>query len=376
MHFFKSSLIKLIFTHFFFENLQNMTSLYESWEDYCSDNSLIENENENENDVNESENNSPSPSTENRNISMDAFIKNQKLRAFYKQADKKNEITIITTKKQTIVTEEDEKKDKEEKNEVKTFLTWGKTEKNSTFLPTFNKKFDSDFPTLSISSFKKKYEEVEILSLPPKQPIIFEEDEDDWINISDKKKIKNTIENSKTRLCKSVLNGLKCVYGDKCQFAHSSNDLNILECAFGKNCKLIISENNQYKNCEDKVCAFLHPNENKDNFIIRNFKQTVIDKVIDCIKNDKPINITIKKNFEKTQLCKSISLKKKCVHGKTCKFAHSIDELNVLNCSFGSKCKLVACKNLIYSNTDKNKICFYKHPNESKDNFMNRNKLS
>jgi hypothetical protein len=152
--------------------------------------------------------------------------------------------------------------------------------------------------------------------------------------------------------------------------------LNILQCGFADECKLIIFENNQYKNTDEKICSFLHPKETKENFIVRNFKQNVINKVVEFIKKEKPITLSIKKNTEKTQMCKSISLKKKCVHGKTCKFAHSIDELNVINCSFGDKCKLIHSKNGNYLNTDEKKICFYKHPMETKANFMKRNKLS
>jgi len=359
-----------------------MTSLYENWEDYCSDSSLnikdddfIKDESESESEEeNQHQNELSRVKT---NLSMDAFIKKQKLHSLFNQKSRKPEITIISSVKKTDIIEKEEKNDDEEKkNEITPFLTWG-SNKKSTFVPSFNKKFDTDFPILSLSSFKSKKEIKPIQNIIPEEqndPIITDEK---WIDISEKKKnTKKNVENSKTRLCNSIMNGMNCVYGEKCQFAHSSSDLNILECAFGNNCKLIICENNQYKNHQDKVCSFLHPNETKDNFIIRNFKQTVINKVIECIKNDKPIEITIKKNFEKTQICKSIALKKKCSHGKTCKFAHSIDELNVLNCSFADKCKLITVKNMIYSNTNETKICFYKHPSESKANFLKRNKLS
>lgn len=335
-----------------------MTSLYDNWEDYLSDNN---NQSFEENETFDETNDSFDENENKTNLSMNAFFKKQKLNEVLHKKNDKQEVTIISTKPKKINIDEEDTIiiDKP----VKSPFSWG----DNNFVPTFNKKFDSDFPSLSLLSLKTKKQEKHI--------IVEKEDDNTWIDI--KKKQKNSIESSKTRLCKSILSGLTCTYGEKCQFAHSSKDLNTQQCGFGDDCKLIIFENNQYKNStDDKTCSFLHPKETKENFMMRNLKQNVINKVVECIKKEKPITITIKKNTEKTQMCKSISMKKKCVHGKTCKFAHSIDELNVINCSFGDKCKLIHFKNNNYSNTDDTRICFYKHPSESKANFIKRNKLS
>jgi len=84
----------------------------------------------------------------------------------------------------------------------------------------------------------------------------------------------------------------------------------------------------------------------------------------------------IKKNIDttKTEICKYTLNKKKCEH-KTCRYAHSIIELNVVECNYGSDCRSVrfnshSCK---YSNDmRKDKVCMRKHPKETKENFYSR----
>jgi len=60
-----------------------------------------------------------------------------------------------------------------------------------------------------------------------------------------------------TKLCISVENNIKCKYGNKCNFAHSLDELVVNNCRFGDRC------NNKY------VCKFKHPLESKEKYITR-----------------------------------------------------------------------------------------------------------
>ncbi len=76
----------------------------------------------------------------------------------------------------------------------------------------------------------------------------------------------------------------------------------------------------------------------------------------------------------KTEICKYILKKEKCAY-KNCRYAHSIIELNVVECNYGSGCKAVrfddrTCK---YVNDGrKDKVCMRIHPKETKENFYSR----
>ena len=75
----------------------------------------------------------------------------------------------------------------------------------------------------------------------------------------------------------------------------------------------------------------------------------------------------------KTQICRSVSQKIKCPYGEKCKYAHKINELNIKDCGFGIKCKLVKYFNNKYVNTNTMKSCCYKHPSETTENLYTRN---
>ena len=59
-----------------------------------------------------------------------------------------------------------------------------------------------------------------------------------------------------TKMCKSVMSGFNCKYGDKCQFAHAINELVLVPCRFAQSCK---REN----------CHFTHPKETKESYCVR-----------------------------------------------------------------------------------------------------------
>ena len=74
-----------------------------------------------------------------------------------------------------------------------------------------------------------------------------------------------------SRVCRSIEKNAKCVKGEKCVFAHTKNELVLSECYHGKKCRNIKYNENVCCNVnEEKPCKFLHPDETKDNYLLRN----------------------------------------------------------------------------------------------------------
>ena len=76
---------------------------------------------------------------------------------------------------------------------------------------------------------------------------------------------------TKTRLCWSVEKGVACPHGkDKCKFAHSLDELRMSPCVFGGHCRFVqLHGISNYKNCGDRVCQYLHPDECQASFMSR-----------------------------------------------------------------------------------------------------------
>lgn len=87
---------------------------------------------------------------------------------------------------------------------------------------------------------------------------------------------------NKTRICKHVLHGKKCMYNKYCTFAHTESELKYVECKF-ENCKL------------GKKCLFKHRGESRKEYRIRrNFlfpneleKQSESSKMVRKLKRKK-----------------------------------------------------------------------------------------
>jgi len=62
-----------------------------------------------------------------------------------------------------------------------------------------------------------------------------------------------------------------------------------------------------------------------------------------------------------TKMCKSVALGIKCKYMTKCTYAHSVEELKIVNCSFGNKCK-------------NGSTCKFKHLTESKEEYVARMK--
>ena len=82
------------------------------------------------------------------------------------------------------------------------------------------------------------------------------------------------VDRRKTALCAHEFgngNG-KCTFGDKCNFAHSFEELRVKECGWGYDCKKVAFDDGKYYNATNagaKCCNFLHPEETKKNFCFR-----------------------------------------------------------------------------------------------------------
>ena len=75
-----------------------------------------------------------------------------------------------------------------------------------------------------------------------------------------------------------------------------------------------------------------------------------------------------------TKMCNSVVRNEPCKHGVNCRFAHSVDELTISECFFGSNCRFVDKYNGIYKNIG-HRVCKHIHPKESEDNFYKRTGL-
>jgi hypothetical protein len=76
----------------------------------------------------------------------------------------------------------------------------------------------------------------------------------------------------------------------------------------------------------------------------------------------------------KTRMCSSIDKNEECQHGEHCSFAHSLDELKISNCLFEQRCRFVRMSNGALVNNGE-KVCYHKHPHETKETFMSRTGL-
>jgi hypothetical protein len=71
-----------------------------------------------------------------------------------------------------------------------------------------------------------------------------------------------------------------------------------------------------------------------------------------------------------TKLCNSVKNNTICPHGNNCRFAHSIDELQISTCAFGNNCKFIYYNGIYHNRCSK--ICNHIHPFETFENFKAR----
>lgn len=87
-------------------------------------------------------------------------------------------------------------------------------------------------------------------------------------------------------------------------------------------------------------------------------------KGIDVLKDSKKLE----NKLYRTKLCDSIKNGVKCRHGINCRFAHTQDELEIPICCIGEKCRYVRFMQTCWVNIGE-KVCKFRHPNETKANF-------
>jgi hypothetical protein len=87
----------------------------------------------------------------------------------------------------------------------------------------------------------------------------------------------------------------------------------------------------------------------------------------------------MKTKLKGTRMCRSVALKKRCPHGKTCRFAHSLDELVRKECAFGAGCRLVkSLGNGMYQDKPSKrtgKTCSCWHQDEKEESYCKRMKI-
>ena len=94
------------------------------------------------------------------------------------------------------------------------------------------------------------------------------------------------------------------------------------------------------------------------------------------IKKIEPLFIDKKKldaKVKKSQMCKSVKngIISVCPHGKSCRFAHTPEELTPLMCQHSKLCKFVQFNGDCYCNIG-NKLCFYQHVDEKMEDYLIR----
>ena len=164
-------------------------------------------------------------------------------------------------------------------------------------------------------------------------------------------------------LCKSILSGGVCTYGNRCKNAHYEDEWCIQDCHYGEKCNRV--KGKKCKNVDPKnVCFYIHPQEDLDMF----YSRLNLDKKKITRPSDEELNKL--KHFSK--MCNSFFLGVACNKSEgECTYAHSKEELSIKDCIFGENCKHTTCKDGSYHVKD-TFICIYKHPSETFDNYKNR----
>jgi hypothetical protein len=101
----------------------------------------------------------------------------------------------------------------------------------------------------------------------------------------------------KTQMCKSMLTTGNCPFGEKCNFAHSKDEIRKPICFFGEKCK------------NKDTCGYDHSTMEVPEI-----------KKVETVKLEPQQKL-------KTQMCKSIVANERCIYGERCTFAHSKEEL-------------------------------------------------
>lgn len=171
----------------------------------------------------------------------------------------------------------------------------------------------------------------------------------------------------KIYICKSLRNGIPCTFSDKCNYAHSSEELEPQQCSFGEKCGRVKINNNIVKNVDsNNPCAYLHGSETVKNYLIRH----KMNEEFQLIKFDKAVETN---EFAYTRLCTSIIDNTVCSRGAKCTYAHNPEQLKINPCTYGASCFHVSKIDGEYiNNTKSDKTCIFLHPDERLYNYASR----
>jgi hypothetical protein len=174
---------------------------------------------------------------------------------------------------------------------------------------------------------------------------------------------RQSVSSEKYHICKNILEGGQCHYGNKCNYAHFEDEWCIQSCSHGIKCNRIKGE--KCKNVNPKnICYFIHPHEDNEMF----YKRLKIDKK----KITRPSKEEISKTKHFTKMCDSFFLEVECNKPSgACTYAHDQDQLLVKDCLYKEHCHHITLENNIYS-TKESIICMYKHPDETFENYKKR----
>ena len=76
--------------------------------------------------------------------------------------------------------------------------------------------------------------------------------------------------NTKRMFCRSVLDNTPCTYGDKCNFAHTQEEITPQSCGYGDTCVHIVTgQTGAFNRDRGKICQRIHPCENINTYCIR-----------------------------------------------------------------------------------------------------------
>jgi len=299
--------------------------------------------------------------------------------------------------------EDDGKEFEEYKEVMKTRLTWltkptviaydsDDSDFEETKLVTISD--DDDYPSLSSEMFKKnKVKKEKVLN--NEEPSSSLPDEIGWKSANKKKKKNDEQPISSiefTKPCSNWIEGTKC-NRKGCTYAHTEKELKINYCNF-KNCNAVIEKDGYFSNKNgDRFCCKIHRHESVDNFLerlgVKKNKTNIIPEelkyALSLLSSEKYIEFEGVKHFgqlssnkeeskkkEKTQMCRSIKNKTNCPHKNNCRYAHNFNELVVSLCGFNEKCRGVSVNKGTYTNSVDGKVCCYRHPGETKDNYRKR----
>lgn len=96
------------------------------------------------------------------------------------------------------------------------------------------------------------------------KPISTPKSEDGWKQVKDTSRRKPEQKNTKTQLCKSIIDKQPCRHGKQCRYAHTAYELSIKECGYKDTCKMVAKKNGKYVNASSKCCSYQHTGETKN----------------------------------------------------------------------------------------------------------------